>query len=571
MAGGLVQLATYGAQDIYLTGTPEITFFKVVYRRHTNFAIESVKVDFNDLVGFGRISSCTVPKIGDLMHKTYLEITLPEMNLFRTDANEDCKAQVAEAEANFQTVLDFMNVNRRAYVDAKEICDAENTNNASKVQEAINSVFNDIDVQDTITDFQELLESDPNAPFTYDQISMLSISNMFESTDSKKEICDALDMGIKKSIKTQKYFLRKLQALRKKLKDQSDENIKFAWVDRIGDALIEEIDVRIGGQIIDRQFGDWLNIWYQLSGNKDMDPIYNEMIGNIDILTDFNRETKPMYKLRVPLQFWFCRFSGLSLPLIALEYHDVTFHVKFRELDQVSYIEEGKLIKYYGCDEGLYLDELVDQFDINIQANLLIDYVYLDGPERRKFARSSHEYLIDQLQVHSLEGVTQQNVTVVLDNFVHPSKELIWVSQRESFTENVNCSTQLRWDNYSLTKKGKGNPIAYSELNFHGYTRSIRLDGNYYNYVQPYLYHNATPSDGINNYSFSLFPEEFQPSGSANLSRLSRITLNLTFDNALFDPDDGTILDPMNIRVYTRNLNILRFASGMAGTAWTYG
>lgn len=571
MAGGLVQLATYGAQDIYLTGTPEITFFKVVYRRHTNFAIESVKVNFDDTVGFGRTSSVTIPKVGDLMYKTYLEIVLPEMDLFRTDANEDCKAAVSEAEANFQIVLDFMNVNRRAYVDAKEICDAENSNDASKVIDAVNMVFDDIEVQDTITDFQELLENDPEAPFTYDQVSMQSIVKMFEPTSSKEEICDALDMGIKKSINTQKYFLRKLQAQREKLADQSDENIKFAWVDRVGNAIIEEIEVRIGGQVIDRHFGDWLNIWYELSGNKDMDPIYNQMIGNVDILTDFNRDAKPMYKLRVPLQFWFCRFSGLSLPLVALEYHDVTFHVKFRELDQVSYIEEGKLIKYYGCDEGLYLDELADQFDINIQANLLIDYVYLDGPERRKFARSSHEYLIDQLQVQSLEGVTQQNVAIVLNNFVHPSKELIWVSQRESFTENVNCSTKLRWDNYSLTKKGKGNPIAESELNFHGYTRALRLDGNYFNYVQPYLYHNATPSDGINVYSFSLFPEEFQPSGSANLSRLSRITLNIRFDDALFDDEDGTILDPINIRVYTRNMNILRFASGMAGTAYTYG
>jgi hypothetical protein len=552
-----------------LTGTPEITFFKVVYRRHTNFSMESVKVDFDDQIGFGRKSSLTVPKVGDLIHKTYIEIELPEMDLMRMDANEDCKADVSEAEANFQIVLNFMNLNRRAYVEAHDICIAENNNDSSKIIDAINMIFNDVAVQDIIDDFETLLDDTDGNPFTYVQVSMQGIIGNFGPMDDKDVICDALKVGIDKSIKTQKFFFNDLVSKRNKLLDQSDENIKFAWVDRVGHAIIEEIEVRIGGQVIDRHFGDWLNIWYELSGNKDMEDIYKKLIGDVEILTSFDRNSKPMYKLRVPLQFWFCRFSGLSIPLVALEYHDVTFHVKFRKLEEVSYIEEGKMIKYYEDEEGFFLDELVEQLDIDIKANLLIDYIYLDGNERRKFARSSHEYLIDQLQILTMEGVTQQNVHFVLNNFVHPSKELIWVSQRESFTENLNCSTKTRWDNYSLTTENKGNPIKISGLEFHGYTRALELDGNYFNYVQPYLYHNATPSDGINVFSFSLFPEEFQPSGSANLSRLSRIVLNLMFSDVLFD--DGVIIDPMNIRVYTRNHNILRFISGMGGTAWTYG
>jgi Large eukaryotic DNA virus major capsid protein len=96
------------------------------------------------------------------------------------------------------------------------------------------------------------------------------------------------------------------------------------------------------------------------------------------------------------------------------------------------------------------------------------------------------------------------------------------------------------------------------------------LDSNYFNYVQPYETHWTTPSDGINMYSFSLFPEEQQPSGSANLSRLSRITLFMEFvETGTFR--NGNVTDPLIIRIYTRNLNILRIVSGMGGIAFVYG
>ena len=110
--------------------------------------------------------------------------------------------------------------------------------------------------------------------------------------------------------------------------------------------------------------------------------------------------------------------------------------------------------------------------------------------------------------------------------------------------------------------------VSFSSLDFNSYNRVPRLDGNYFNYVQPYQSHTSTPSDGINMYSFTLFPEEFQPSGGANLSRISRIMLSIELDSTLF-PSNIPVL--MNIRIYTRNSNILRLASGMGGLAFTYG
>ncbi len=568
MTGGLIEIVTYGSQDLYLTGTPEITFFKVVYRRHTNFSMESVRVKFDDTVGFGLTSSITIPKVGDLAHKMYLEIILPRIDLKRDDFNNNLKEAFDEATTNYGILTEFMSVNRRAYVEAHEICIAENNNNIDDLKDKINIVFDDPNVQDVIDNFKDLLINTPNIPFLYDEISMKSIAENDTSNDITI-LCDALKVGINKSIKTQKFFFNDFKNKRTAHLDAINKNIKFAWVERIGHAIIDEIEVKIGGQKVDRHWGDWINIWYELTANRDMENIYFKMIGNVDELTTLNREVKPRYKLRIPLQFWFNRYSGLSLPLVALEYHDVTMHIKFRKLEDVAYIEDGKKVFVSETMDKLFLDEISSELNININATLLIDYIYLDAAERRKFAQSSHEYLIDQLQLLELSNVTQPVLHCVLNNFVHPSKEIIWVAQQRRFVQNFTGHHKNQWDNYSLTEENRINPIIFSTIDFHGYTRVPRLSGNYYNYVQPYQHHYTTPSDGINTYSFSLYPEEHQPSGSANFSRLSRVLLTLEFAKILFpEGEEGEILD---IRVYTRSTNILRILSGMAGTAFTYG
>lgn len=569
MPGGLTQIVTYGSQDLYLTGTPEITFFKTVYRRHTNFSMESINVPFDDPVGFNKKSSLIVPKIGDIIHNTYLEVLLPEIDIKRFDISDDLQLVLEKAEDDYLIVTDFMSINRSAYVRALDIFLAQNTSGSERIIQEVNDTFNEQGSQAIIDDFRNLLASTDNAPFLYDEVSMQSIISRFTGADDKNLIFKAMTIGIDRSIKTQNYYFTILRDTRLRLEDELNENIKFAWVEKVGHAIIDDIELNIGGQKIDRQFGDWMNIWYELSGDRDTQDAYNKLIGNVKILTEFNREKKPQYRLKVPLQFWFNRYSGLALPLIALEYHDVMFEVKFRKIEEVSYVEDNKMIRVPDTDEGLFLDELSEQTGINISASMFIDYIYLDSHERRRFAQSSHEYLIDQVQVLEIEDVTQANLQCVLNKFFHPSKEMIWVAQKVKYVNNIDGYTKLRWDNYSLTDDNRGNPIKFSQLDFHSYVRIPRLDGNYFNYAQPLQHHNATPSDGINMYSFSLFPEENQPSGSANFNQLARATLKLEFDESLL-LEDGSI-EPLNVRIYVRNTNILRFISGMAGLAFTYG
>lgn len=576
MAGGLIQIATYGNQDLYLTGNPEITFFKVVYRRHTNFAIESIRVAFDDPTGFGKTASLTLPKTGDAIHKTYLEILLPEMNLQRfTNPTDIQNAQLAynTANANYQTTLSFMSINARAYVGAFNEYIPVNITDSSLMIVAINNVFNEIGVGPVIDSFTTLLAQTPNAQFTYPEISMQSVASAFAPGDLKNLLFSALSVALDKSIKTQEYFFNIYNDAKKALADAQNTNIKFAWVNRVGHAIINSIEVNIGGHKIDVHYGDWINIWYELTAHRDLEPIYFKLIGNVPELTDFNRVVKPQYLLRVPLQFWFCRSSGLALPLISLQYQDVTFNVTFRNIEDVSYVEFGQPIKIIANSTtgGILLSEVPGQLKIDMQATLLVDYIYLDGPERRRFAQSSHEYLIDQLQYLETRNITQTEYNVVLNNFVHSCKELIWVTQKERYTENLDGFTKLQWDNYSMTDAGKGNPILFSSMDFHSYNRIAKQDGNYFNYVQPYETHQTTPSDGINMYSFSLFPEEDQPSGSANFTRLSRVTLFLEFAQQLLLNVDTSLLDPIIFRIYARNVNILRFAGGFGALAFAYG
>jgi len=205
---------------------------------------------------------------------------------------------------------------------------------------------------------------------------------------------------------------------------------------------------------------------------------------------------------------------------------------------------------------------------MDIQANLAIDYIFLDRQERRKFAQSSHEYLIDQVQTLEIVDVKKQQLQTILNNFVHPSKELIWVAQLDKYTKNTDNYTKTQFDNYTIGDDKTG-IVEYSNLNFHSLTRVLRLPRNYFNCVQPYEAHSTSPAPGICVYSFGLAPENIQPSGTANFSRLSRVMINLEFDESLYPEDSDP--EPIDVRFYTRSVNILRFVNGMCGVAFSYG
>jgi len=378
MAGGIFQLIAYGSQDIYLTGNPQITFFKVVYRRHTNFAVEGIECTFNGAVDFGRKATVPITRNGDLVTKMWL------------------KASCSKSAGN--------------------------------------------------------------------------------------------------------------------------------WVDKLGYAMVKSVELQIGGTKIDKQYGMWMHLWDELSRSGDHDDSHTQMVDPANADDDVT--------LFVPLQFFCCRNDGLALPLIALQYHDVRLEFEFADAST--------------CGNDALADAEVSR------ASLLVDYVYLDSEERKRFAQASHEYLIEQVQHTGVETVAAGANNKIRLNFNHPCKELVFAISKEG----SDADTVTKFVNVS---DGSGNPVDSALLQLNGHDRFSSQSGKYFNYVQTQSHHSRTPAAGVNVYSFALNPEEHQPSGTCNFSRIDNATLNVTTNG-----NSGS-----SCHVYALSYNVLRIMSGMGGLAYS--
>lgn len=309
--------------------------------------------------------------------------------------------------------------------------------------------------------------------------------------------------------------------------------------------------------------------------------------------------------LYIPMEFWFCRNPGLALPLIALQYHEVKINLELRESKDCFWAGTS-------ADNGVTWTTNLNAVTVPSLAScsLFVDYIYLDTDERRRFAQVSHEYLIDQLQFTGDESTSNSNNKVKL-NFNHPCKELVWVVQRDAsitdqsgavgvathclgkqwfnYTDksDLTYSTSSAWataasiarpagDRFAGSMPGMAaggannvfipvsfedgvNPVSLAKLQLNGHDRFSERDGRYFNLVQPYQHHENVPSTGINVYSFGLKPEEHQPSGTCNMSRIDNATLMLTLTTNAVSGSTNTC----KIRVYAQNYNILRIMSGM--------
>lgn len=271
-----------------------------------------------------------------------------------------------------------------------------------------------------------------------------------------------------------------------------------------------------------------MNIWNELTLPAEKEAGFNEMIGNAGLTSQ--KASHNATTLYVPLQFWFCRNPGLALPLIALQYHEVKFNFKFRPFSE--------LVKGTSVTAGG-----------DLGATLYVDYIYLDTDERRQFAQVQHEYLIEQLQFTGAESFSNTAVKSKLA-LNHPCKELVWVVQSDDNADDND------WSNYTFSGE---EPVDSAKLQLNGHDRFSAREGRYFNLVQPFQHHTRIPSGGIYVYSFALNPEQHQPSGTVNMSRIDNATLQLTLSSP----------DACKLRVYAVNYNVLRIMSGMGGLAYS--
>jgi hypothetical protein len=399
MGGGLMQLVAYGAQDIYLTGNPQITFFKVVYRRHTNFSMESIQQTWSGAyTPTGGRQTATISRNGDLIYKMYIE---------------------------YQTTA----------------------------------------------------------------------TTAFQKTNA-------------------------------------------------GHTMIEDVELEIGGQKIDKQSGLYMGTSSELTQRNDTgafpqadvafdaaatrNSLFQAMSMSGGVLSGAAAPVNGGNVMRIftPLLFWFCRNPGLALPLIALQYHEVKLIVNWSTESMIA----------GNANRGLA-----------VAPELWCDYIYLDTDERRRFAQVSHEYLIEQVQHQSYAAASTLDLS-----FNHPVKELIWTGARSPYPAGAGGAMVL---------PVAANPLDTFQLKLNGHDRFAARTVQYFTRQQVYDYHTGfggSARDSIAVYSFALKPEEHQPSGTCNFSRI---------DNAqLVHAGVGVA---QALEVYAINYNVLRIMSGMGGLAYS--
>jgi len=378
----------------------------------------------------------------------------------------------------------------------------------------------------------------------------------------------------------------------------------FAWIPFVGQYLIKSVELEIGGQLIDKHYGEWLHIWNELTLNGGKGRDYLHMVnsyggvqaadasGGSTNMEQFNAAiaglngsgtdgslgtgialkgvsfvtSLPETTLYIPLEFGFNRNIALALPLIALQYHDVKLNIEFNEL------------KYLVNAVGLPSERVSQPINVIAQkglvsASLFVDYIFLDTEERRRFAQVAHEYLIEQLQFTGEQSINAPSVRIPL-MLNHPVKELVWVVQNPAFVDCMSV-TNCPWRYSDATGD---TPVLTAKLQLNGHDRFAERQGKYFNRVQPFQHHSNSPSMGIHVYSFALKPEDLQSSGTCNFSRINSAILQMTLTPAAFQTSieglgSGQVFSPpvssLNVRVYAVNYNVLRIMSGMGGLAYS--
>tara|TARA_B110000114_G_scaffold141415_1_gene149358 strand:- start:23 stop:1309 length:1287 start_codon:yes stop_codon:yes gene_type:complete len=336
------------------------------------------------------------------------------------------------------------------------------------------------------------------------------------------------------------------------------------WTNCTGYAYLKEVSIEIEGQQIDKHYSEWFDIWNELTDiNLNEHILVNKHNAKNTYLLGNTEKTPPVLQMYIPLRFWFTRNSGLALPLISLQNTDVKMKTTFRKLDHLI-----------NCDGG--------NTDTSPQTNppiisLYGNYIYLDTDERRKFATDSHDYLIEQVQYLNPQTLsTKHNL-----NFTNHVKEIIWVCRNKNIgetdyttgladaTNNIegaafsNGNDYFNYSSYSDKNKEYINtqesyePFETAKIVFEGSDRFTAKKASYFRTLQPLYYHSKVPEKHIYSYSFALRPEEYQPSGFINFSKLNNADLILT----------GEISDT-DILIFATNYNVLRFSGGTAGLAY---
>lgn len=315
------------------------------------------------------------------------------------------------------------------------------------------------------------------------------------------------------------------------------------WSNAIGQLIIKQAVLIVGTQAIDTLYSDFLFMWEELAGKPGKR--LTEMVGKRYCREDLIADSQCTRTLYVPLPFYFTQTPGNALPLVAVMFSGVQIIITFEQLYNVVVVS-GPDVVVVKCNGGGQLN------NNDLRAAIDGTQVFLDILERDRFAANNFETLITQtFALYTSVCCASARIPI---GFAHPVIELIWAVRRKCQEQHNN------WFNYSGLLGRE--PLISAEIDFNATARQPMREASWYRLVQPYQYHTLIPESCIYCYSFALYPEEAQPSGAANFSRLESVTLVLNLQEGL-QREDVTVI------IFSRSLNMVKFREGSAGLAFS--
>lgn len=644
MPGGLLQIASSGIQDTYLTKNPEITFFKKNFKRHTKFSCETIEINLEGIPEYGNDFFIVIPKRGDLIHRCFFEIEIPKLNLddnHITDSvyqnmkstnlknNED---QMNKWLKEYNELTNFSNVQISFYQKIMVLLKSSDISYQNiLVQATLDSKSNSQILDQTVFKIDEDIKD------KIDIISyVLNLNSSFDSIDDPQNnkityqtFLENINKLYNNNLKQLEYYYSNYIYFKKKYNEINTGTINYSWIENLGHHFFVNNEVEIGGQVIEQYSNDHFNISQYNKIKIQQLENYYKIIGNVPEIMDLS-STKQSTKIYVPLNFWFNRESIDSLPLVSLRYQDVKLNFTVNNLNnliyfynykkdyndllileypyhkhskisnkiftpiklskkianveqliynKVEYLERERIyiyhcekltrglleIKYpnilpsdldylfsnYGNGNEMTMDQYLKfrtsiinddnlkNISITLHGNqhptianhnfllskvpnpsirFFCEYVFLDALERQKFARSKLEYVITIPRQMSTDIPNNNQYSTEID-LLNPTKNLMWFFRPKTLVFGL--------DRYEFK-----NPSLYNSHNL--YTENILNDfklilqdlplidfkygEHYYSTVTKHKNLNKNLKGGYYFYTFSLFPNESQPSGNVNFS-----------------------------------------------------
>ena len=452
MPGGLMSLLATGAQDHYTNITPEMSYFKQVYKRHTNFSMESFRLTFTTKPVIMETTKnqfkCRISRLGDLLQQVYLYFELPEI--------------------------------------------------------------------------------------------------------------------------------------------YSDGNLQFRWINQVANYMIYQYNVTIDTQLVDQKWGEWMDVWNELVLTADKKYGYDKMIGNVEEFTSprnlsptiIVRNNRLLYSsypvsdratstpsLRsksfyVPLDFWFTKNSTLALPLISLQYQNIDVTIELRPIYELYQIYDGSIGKFvspffYSQNNPSKASTVtINNFTkdhnkiIDLNAYLDCNYIFLDNAERTYIASNTMDFLVERVYNVQKTGLLSGYNFIDL-NISNSIKEILWVLRRgdiNNYNDWTNLTPAIPLDDtFSILKSAK--------IVWNGQDRFEEKPYEYFNLLQPFQHHTSAPRAGIHTYSFAIYPEKVNPSGSYNASIINKQQLTFTLNSY-------SGINSFDASVYALYYNIFRVMAG---------